>query len=62
MAIPAGFEPATDRLEGGCSIQLSYGTSQWARLYTGLILNTNLSGTKFGIAVYSGALGPQNKS
>ncbi len=25
MAHPAGFEPATIRLEGGCSIQLSYG-------------------------------------
>ncbi len=25
--IPAGFEPATVRLEGECSIQLSYGTS-----------------------------------
>ena len=25
MARPAGFEPATVRLEGGCSIQLSYG-------------------------------------
>ncbi len=25
MARPAGFEPATTRLEGGCSIQLSYG-------------------------------------
>ena len=25
MATPAGFEPATTRLEGGCSIQLSYG-------------------------------------
>ena len=25
MARPAGFEPATGRLEGGCSIQLSYG-------------------------------------
>lgn len=24
--IPAGFEPATDRLEICCSIQLSYGT------------------------------------
>lgn len=24
-ACPAGFEPATVRLEGGCSIQLSYG-------------------------------------
>ncbi len=25
MAHPAGFEPATYRLEGECSIQLSYG-------------------------------------
>jgi hypothetical protein len=25
VATPAGFEPATCRLEGGCSIQLSYG-------------------------------------
>ncbi len=25
MARPAGFEPATIRLEGGCSIRLSYG-------------------------------------
>ena len=25
MAHPAGLEPATTRLEGGCSIQLSYG-------------------------------------
>ena len=25
MATPAGFEPATTRLEGECSIQLSYG-------------------------------------
>jgi hypothetical protein len=27
MAHPAGLEPATIRLEGGCSIQLSYGRS-----------------------------------
>ena len=27
MATPAGFEPATSRLEGECSIQLSYGVS-----------------------------------
>ena len=26
MAIPGGLEPPTRRLEGGCSIQLSYGT------------------------------------
>lgn len=25
VATPAGFEPATIRLEGECSIQLSYG-------------------------------------
>jgi hypothetical protein len=25
MATPAGLEPATCRLEGGCSIRLSYG-------------------------------------
>ena len=28
MARPAGFEPATTRLEGECSIQLSYGRLQ----------------------------------
>ncbi len=27
LARPAGLEPATIRLEGGCSIQLSYGRS-----------------------------------
>jgi hypothetical protein len=27
MATPAGFEPATTRLEGECSIQLSYGAA-----------------------------------
>ena len=26
VVVPAGLEPATSRLEGGCSIQLSYGT------------------------------------
>lgn len=41
MARPAGFEPATTRLEGGCSIQLSYGRSsnheangRWDRIRT----------------------------
>lgn len=28
MAVPEGFEPSTSRLEGGCSIQLSYGTTR----------------------------------
>jgi hypothetical protein len=28
MATPAGLEPATCRLEGGCSIQLSYGAGR----------------------------------
>ena len=32
MAHPAGLEPATIRLEGGCSIQLSYG-----RLFIGTL-------------------------
>ena len=27
LAIPGGLEPPTRRLEGGCSIQLSYGTA-----------------------------------
>src|SRR5579883_396902 len=31
MATPAGLEPATCRLEGGCSIQLSYGARAIAR-------------------------------
>src|SRR5882724_10268083 len=30
LATPAGFEPATTRLEGECSIQLSYGVDGWA--------------------------------
>jgi hypothetical protein len=31
MATPAGLEPATCRLEGGCSIQLSYGAGRALR-------------------------------
>jgi hypothetical protein len=31
LATPAGLEPATCRLEGGCSIQLSYGASRALR-------------------------------
>jgi hypothetical protein len=31
LATPAGLEPATCRLEGGCSIQLSYGAGRTLR-------------------------------
>jgi hypothetical protein len=31
LATPAGLEPATCRLEGGCSIQLSYGARRALR-------------------------------
>jgi hypothetical protein len=31
LATPAGLEPATCRLEGGCSIQLSYGAESMSR-------------------------------
>jgi hypothetical protein len=31
VATPAGLEPATCRLEGGCSIQLSYGVGRVLR-------------------------------
>jgi len=31
LATPAGLEPATCRLEGGCSIQLSYGVGRVLR-------------------------------
>jgi hypothetical protein len=31
LATPAGLEPATCRLEGGCSIQLSYGAEARGR-------------------------------
>jgi hypothetical protein len=34
LATPAGLEPATCRLEGGCSIQLSYGAG---RTYAGAV-------------------------
>ncbi len=37
MAHPAGLEPATIRLEGGCSIQLSYG--RLINLYSLMITN-----------------------
>jgi hypothetical protein len=40
LATPAGFEPATTRLEGECSIQLSYGVADnWSSEPTGTIDN-----------------------
>ena len=39
LATPAGLEPATCRLEGGCSIQLSYGAGRaLARVFVGILL------------------------
>ena len=38
----AGLEPATCRLEGGCSIQLSYGVSSAWVLHGGLSLRIRL--------------------
>jgi hypothetical protein len=35
LATPAGLEPATTRLEGGCSIQLSYGVRCSLRVLVG---------------------------
>ena len=39
MARPAGLEPATSRLEGGCSIRLSYGRSTLCRTESAGVLN-----------------------
>jgi hypothetical protein len=44
MATPAGFEPATTRLEGECSIQLSYGVGGSA---TGLIASGAMSNNPY---------------
>ena len=38
-----GLEPSTCRLEGGCSIQLSYGTNTTAPLYCFTPIDTNRS-------------------
>ncbi len=44
MARPAGFEPATTRLEGGCSIQLSYGRMLEFKTLAGSIKKDGRSG------------------
>ena len=48
MARPAGFEPATTRLEGGCSIRLSYG-----RLLSSLIKYLTLSSNTAQLYLFS---------
>jgi hypothetical protein len=50
--IPAGFEPATYSLEGGCSIQLSYGIFTYIELQRFVFLSIdslNLYNKNFGI-------------
>lgn len=55
MAIPGGLEPPTRRLEGGCSIQLSYGTVApfWpttpcqARRYSAFVMNTLFGSSQY---------------
>lgn len=44
MASPAGFEPATDSLEGYCSIQLSYGPESEGRTLACLNASTDRRG------------------
>lgn len=39
--IPAGFEPATVRLEGECSIQLSYQTITTKIIIWYILINVN---------------------
>lgn len=52
MVCPAGFEPTTSRLEGGCSIQLSYGHNY--NQTNGLKVQA-MSATSQGISRYSHA-------
>ena len=41
VATPAGFEPATVRLEVGCSIQLSYGANPRLNTKVGHLVDRN---------------------
>jgi hypothetical protein len=47
LATPAGLEPATCRLEGGCSIQLSYGVEPGLHAAP-LTLQCDQGTTRFG--------------
>jgi hypothetical protein len=65
LATPAGLEPATCRLEGGCSIQLSYGAGRalcWSGEFASVLLayETSAYGTIFRFE--SGRPGPVNGS
>ena len=59
MAHPAGFEPATNSLEGYCSIQLSYGCKTWWSLGD---LNPNDNADYESGALTSYAKGPEDKN
>ena len=51
MATPGGLEPPTCRLEGGCSIQLSYGAAaSLPRVIPGLVPGIH---GMFGDSVYA---------
>lgn len=43
MARPTGFEPVTDRLEGDCSIRLSYGRTASLNLRAAMIALASVS-------------------
>jgi hypothetical protein len=42
LATPAGLEPATCRLEGGCSIQLSYGVGRALRSSSQILMEKSM--------------------
>ena len=48
LATPAGLEPATCRLEGGCSIQLSYGAERNGPTRPHLALQCDHGTIRFG--------------
>lgn len=48
MAFPEGFEPSTYRLEGGCSVRLSYGNLSEKRPKKGLCLWSEITDSNRG--------------